>query len=315
MKIVSYFKLPVAIEDELKTLGEYVNLEGLSYEIKDICEATIIIGNLPPHLLKHCKKLKFLQLIFAGSDGYKDYVCDDYEICNASGTFGASIAEHLIMYTLMLFRSIPNYMDQQKQHLYHRIDNNKMIYGSTFMICGCGDIGTQFAKRIKALGGYTIGIKRRKCVSLPYFDEIYTEDRIEEHLHRADVIALCLPKNDTTDHFLSDKRMQLMKKDAILLNVGRGNAVDTQALITFLKNKEIGGAALDVFEEEPLPISSELWDIDNLIITPHVSGTFANPYTFELFYEILKDNINRFKNNKPLKNVIDKESGYRKEVS
>ena len=106
-----------------------------------------------------------------------------------------------------------------------------------------------------------------------------------------------------------------MKKDAILLNVGRGNAIDTQALITLLKNKEIGGAALDVFEEEPLPISSELWDIDNLIITPHVSGTFANPYTFELFYEILKDNINRFKNNKPLKNVIDKESGYRKEVS
>ena len=314
MKIISYFKLPEYIEELLNSMGDYKCLYGYDINVEDIKDAEIIIGNLPPMYVKECKKLKYLQLIFAGSDGYRDVINDSYSICNASGTFGAGIAEHLIMNTLMLFRNMKFYMEKQQKHIYERINKNKMIYGSRFLICGCGDIGTQFAKRIQSLGGYTIGIKRRKSSTLAYFDEVYTEDEIEKHLKETDVVALCLPKNDSTNHFLNAKRISMLRKDAIVLNVGRGNAIDTRALINSLNEEKIAGAALDVFDEEPIPLNDDLWDCKNLIITPHVSGTFANAYTYELFCKILEDNLIRYREGKPLKNVVDKESGYRKEV-
>lgn len=314
MKIVSYFSLNEKIETILKTMGEYVSFVGKEVLLEDICDAEILIGNIPPHLLKHCFNLKYVQLVFAGSDGYTDVVSENYVICNASGTFGVSIAEHLLMYTLMFFRNMPTYTINQQNHAYNRIDKNRLIYGSTFVICGCGDIGSEFAKRLKSLGAKTIGIKRRACSSLPYFDEVYTEDKLEDVLKEADVVALCLPKNSSTDLFLNKQRISLLKKDAIVLNVGRGNAIETSALIDALNNETIAGAGLDVFDQEPLCKEDPLYTCKNVIITPHVSGTYANAHTFDLFYALLEENLNNYRNGKTLKNGIDAISGYRKEV-
>lgn len=314
MKIVSYFPLNETIEHTLQTMGTYINLTGKDVLLEDIVDAEILIGNIPPHFLKDCKNLKYVQLVFAGSDGYCDVVSDRYAICNASGTFGASIAEHLMMYTLMFFRNMPTYLSQQQNHEYVRLPKNRLIYGSTFLICGCGDIGSEFAKRAKAFGAHTIGIKRRAIASLPYFDEVYTEDCLESILHKADVIALCLPKNASTDLFLNKKRISLLKEDAIVLNVGRGNALDTNALIEALNTNKIGGAGLDVFTQEPLSANDPLYTCKNVILTPHVSGTYANKHTFDLFYALLEENLHLYKCNLPLKNEIDKNSGYRKEV-
>lgn len=312
MKVISYFKLPQDIVETIESFANYYDLSQKKQCIEDVEDADVIIGNVKLDLLSHCKSLKYLQLISAGSDQYQKFICDDYTICNASGTFGAGIAEHLIMNTLMLFRNMPHYVKAQREHRYDPLRYNKSIYGSRFLICGCGDIGSQFAMRIKSLGGYTIGVKRRACDSLPYFDEVYTEKQMEDLLPTVDAIALCLPRNKSTDLFLNKERLSLLKDDAIVLNVGRGNAVDTNALCSLLNEEKLLGAALDVFEKEPIDENDAIWDCNRMIITPHVSGTFANAYTYELFYSLVRDNIHRFKEGKELVNVLDKETGYRK---
>lgn len=308
MKIISVIDLPKELQRYLEEKGELLLKRTPTKE--EVKEAEIIIGNIDRSLLSYGQRLKYVQLESAGSDTYVPFLNKDCVLCNASGTFGANIAEHLIMCVLMLFRHMPSYGVYQKQHQFQPILHNRMIADSCFMIVGCGDLGTQLAKRIKALGGKTIGVKRTLVSKLPYFDEVYTISDFPSLIKKADAIILCLPNNRGSDHLINTKTLAMMKKEAILLNVGRGNAVDEIALYYALKERRIAGAALDVFAEEPLSENSPLWDLDNIIITPHVAGTFANEYTKQLFVSLLSDNLHRYFEGKPLRNVVDREWGY-----
>ena len=161
----------------------------------------------------------------------------------------------------------------------------------------------EFAKRVKALGAYTIGIKRDISNKPECIDEIYTLDKLDELIPRADVIALTVPNNPDTYKLMNEKRIYLMKQGAVLLNVGRGVLVDTDALNKALSEGRIM-AGLDVTDPEPLPDSHPLWKQENCIITPHISGFFYLPKTLEYIVEIALDNMARYAEGKQLNNII-----------
>lgn len=309
MKIISVKPLNEVCTKYLSSLGEFNVIERSLISEKDVKDAQIIIGNIQPHLLDCCEQLKYLQLESAGNENYLPYYRSDFIMCNASGTFGESIAEHLLMGTLMLFRNMDTYMKQQMIHEYKPKHQVRLIQGSTFLIYGTGDIGQSFAKKVKQLGGHTIGIKREVC-DVDYFDEVYTASKVKGILANVDVIAFCLPKSNKTTHIFTKQHMDAVKQDTIILNVGRSNAVDQNLIVEYLNNNKIGGAMLDVFDEEPIDKDSMLWDAKRLLITPHVSGTFANDFMYEQFYRIVEHNIKAYMNGKELMNVVSHSEGY-----
>ena len=311
MKIISLYKFSEENENQIKSYGTYEYCEALSSNQLVDCE--VLIGNPKVEVLKDAKHLKWIQLCSAGNDQYqKEDLPQNTIMCNASGTFGRTISEHLLLYTIALFRNMKHYVHNQDHHVWDKIHDTKLIYGSTFVILGVGDIGIHYAKAIQALGGYTIGIRKRNTQMEEGFHEMHTIDSLDKLLPKADVVVLALPKHPSTDVVISKQQLQLMKEDCCLLNVGRGNAIDHNALIEVLEQGHLGGVHLDVYEKEPLEKASKLWDFKNVVLTPHVSGTFANKQTHILFEELVLDNFKRYANNETLRNIVDFTIGYRK---
>lgn len=277
-------------------------------------EAEVIIGNPLPQKLRQASHVKLLQLGSAGSDGYtkEGVLPKDCVLCNASGSYGLAIAEHLVGVTLMLMKQFPRYLRSQQQHRWEKGSPIRSLYGSTVLIVGYGDIGSAFAKRAKAMGAYTIGIRRHVDGELPEaLDELHPMSELMALLARADVVTLCLPSTPQTRHLFTWECFQAMKQDAYLLNVGRGDVLKNADLLKALTQGEIAGAAIDVFEQEPLPSDDPLWDQENLILTPHIAGGYWLGETFERFVKIALDNLQRFADHKPLRNVVDVQSGTR----
>lgn len=276
-------------------------------------DAHIIIGNPPVHMVKECKKLKWLQLNSAGADMFvkEGILPEGVKLTNATGAYGLAISEHMIGVLLSIYKKLYLYRDNQNNNLWKDEGEVKSIYGCTALIIGLGDIGGEFAKRIKALGGYTIGIRRRDTNKPEYLDELYLMDKIDEVLPKADVVALSLPGTKETYKLFSKERISKMKKDSVLLNVGRGTAIDTEALCDALEEGRLLGAALDVTDPEPLSKDHRIWDIKNAIITPHISGDYHLKETHERIVKIATHNLECFIKGKELKNIVDFSTGYR----
>ena len=215
------------------------------------------------------------------------------------------------MALLSIYKKLYLYRDNQNNNLWKDEGEVKSIYGCTALIIGLGDIGGEFAKRIKALGGYTIGVRRSDTNKPEYLDELYLMDKIDELLPRADVVALSLPGTKETYKLFSKERIYKMKKDAVLLNVGRGTAIDTEALCDALEEGRLLGAALDVTAPEPLPKNHRIWNIKNAIITPHISGDYHLKETHERIARIAIHNFECYIKGKELRNVVDFSTGYR----
>lgn len=275
--------------------------------------ADIIIGRVPKELLQHAEKLQLLQLDCAGSEQYTadGLLPESCRLCNASGSFGLAISEYLICTILMLMRNMNLYIRNQEQANWQMEEPVQSIYGSTILIAGTGDLGQEFAKRVKGLGASTIGIRQRVHEHVPYFDELHTMEELSVLLPRADVVVLALPSTKQTRRCFRTEHFACMKKTAILANVGRGDALYLEELLQAVQSKQIYGAVLDVVDCEPLVKDHPLWKEQNVIITPHISGTFQLPESFHRFTEIALYNLQAFLENKELKNVVDRKQGYR----
>lgn len=290
----------------------YVSSQDITEEL--VKKAHIIIGNVPPKYIRGTTNLKWLQLNSAGTDGY----CEDGVIpagaylTNATGAYGLAISEHMLGMLLQIQKKLNLYYMNQQSHLWKDEGNVTSIEGSTSLVVGLGDIGGQFARKMKALGSYTIGVKRTEGIKPDYIDELYTMEALENLLPKADVVALSLPGTKDTYHLFNKDKFQLMKKSAIIINVGRGNAICTEDLCEALENGVIQGAGLDVTDPEPLPADHRLWDAPGAVITPHISGFYHLPETLRRIVKISIENMERFKNLEPLKNIVDFETGYRK---
>ncbi|WP_411676247.1 D-2-hydroxyacid dehydrogenase [Caproicibacter sp.] len=279
-----------------------------------IAKVNILIGMPRRSILKYASNLEWLQLLSAGADLYTKpgVLPDGVTLTNATGAYGKSMSEYMICSVLSLLLDFPHYRDNQRQHLWKSSGKSRHVLGTTALVVGLGNIGSEFAKRYKTLGGKVIGVKRTPGEKPDYLDELYTADRLDELLPRADVVTLSLPSTGETQHLFGKEKIGLMKPDAVLVNVGRGTAVDTDALSEALYAGKLYGAALDVTDPEPLPAEHPIWDAPNTIITPHISGGWDARENFERVFEIICTNLSRYFENKPLINIVDLSTGYKK---
>lgn len=278
---------------------------------EQLYKAEIIFGWPEPEQLMESKNLRWLQLPSAGADSYMDrklYHCKEIKLTNSRGVFGLPIAEHVFAMILSYNRNLIDYAWQQREATWKGIRQTKDFYGSTIGIVGLGDIGTEVAKRAKALGARVLGVKRTLGGQPEYVDQLYTTEAIDEVLEQSDYIVLALPGTKKTAGIITEQSLRRMKPEAFLVNIGRGALVDQEALIKALKEGWIGGVGLDVTTPEPLPQDSPLWGLKNVIITPHVSG--SSPTNDFRRMGIFLRNLEHYLAGRPLENLVDFEEGY-----
>lgn len=279
---------------------------------ESIADAQIILGSIDPALLPYAEKLEWLQLSWAGADTFTKpgVLREDIQLTNASGAYGVAVSEHMVAVTFALVRRLHQYARNQQAHIWADRGSITSVEGSTVLVLGLGDIGGRYAKKLKALGAYVIGLRRTDGEKPDYLDEQHTIDRLDEMLPRADIVAMVLPGGPATEHIMDERRLRLMKPGAYLVNDGRGNAIDPAALKRVLADGHLGGVALDVTEPEPLPADDPLWDDERVILTPHISGQFHLRETFERVVRICGENLYRYARGGALHQVVDRRHGY-----
>lgn len=280
----------------------------------DIKWAQVILGNVKPELLQEADDLLWIQTSSAGVEEYlrPGTLREGVLLTNCTGAYGLAISEHMLGMLLEIFKKLELYRDAQKKEQWASLGSVRSVLGSTVLVLGMGDIGGEFARRCKALGAKVIGVRRKNLEKPDYADEVRLIEDLDALLPQADVVAVTLPGTEATKGMLSRERIGRMKDGAVLLNVGRGYIVDTEALCDALESGKLSGAGLDVTEPEPLPAGHRLWQIPTAVVTPHISGFYHLRETYERILAICAGNLGRFLRGEPLENQIDFKAGYRK---
>lgn len=233
-----------------------------------------IIGNgiFLSHPIEQFANLRFIQLTSAGFDRVPmDYVEQHgIEIHNARGVYSIPMAEFALSGILQLVKQSRFFNENQKQHIWEKSRTLGELAGKTAVIVGAGNIGAEVAKRLKAFDVTVVGIDITTA-ERPHFDKIQPLENLDEQLKTADIVVLTLPLTDDTKGMFKKSKFDLMKSNSIFVNIARGQLVIESDLLDALNSKKISGAVLDVFDTEPLEKTSPLWDMDNVIITPHNS--------------------------------------------
>lgn len=279
-----------------------------------VAGADILIGNVAPERIGASEKLGWVQLASSGADAYvKPGVLHEKTLLTCStGAYSKSVAEHAFAQTLMLMKKLHLYRDNQNQALWRDEGPVTAIADAVVTVVGLGEIGLHYARMVKALGAYVIGVKRRTGDCPEGVDELYTMEGLDEALARADVVMSVLPGTAETYHLFTRERFARMKSSAVFINVGRGDAAASDVLEEVLTQGVITAAAIDVTEPEPLPADSPLWALPNLVITPHVAGWFHLAETQDRVAAIAAKNLAAYLAGEELVNPVDFESGYRK---
>ncbi len=231
------------------------------------------------------------------------------QITTANGVHAYPISETIFALMLALTRKVDTYIKQQQTRTWHHAHMKQEIHEKTIGIIGVGKIGKETAKIAKAFGMTVLGM-RHSGKSEEFVDEMFTQKQLIDLLPRCDYIVVTLPLTPETRNMFGKNEFKLMKRSAFFINIGRGNLVIQIELIQALKDKDIAGAGLDVFETEPLPENSPLWELNNVIITPHTSGN-TEFYDQRLIQDIFMPNLKDYLNGKtPSTNLLDYKKGY-----
>ncbi len=262
---------------------------------------------------RHASNVKWIQSLSAGVEKVliPELVASDVPLTNARGVFKRSLADFAIFGILFHYKKGRRLVENQQAHKWDDFSVGWMpdkIMG----VVGYGEIGRECALLAHALGMKVYATRRRPDQSGgdPILDRIFPTDALHEMLKEADVVLAAAPLTNETRHMLSDPEFSAMKPSAIVINVGRGPVIDEAALIRALQEQNIAGAALDVFEEEPLPADNPLWDMKNVLISPHCTDRTDDPDWLDLSMRVFVDNFERYVRGEPLLNVVDKKAGY-----
>lgn len=317
MKILVTMPTNDSHRDKLRAAApnaEFIFSDNSPVDEEDVKEADIIVGNVPPAFLKGNEKLKLLQLNSAGTDGYTapGVMPGNAVLANATGAYGLAISEHMLGMLLTMMKRLNTYNDNMKEGKWEDAGNVPSIFDSNTLVVGLGNIGSEFAQRMAALGSHVSGIKRRKSEKPAYIEKMYEMDGIKEAVKNADIVAASLPSTPETYKIFNKEIFSAMKKGTYFINVGRGTAVDTDALLQAVREGIIAGACLDVTDPEPLPQDHPLWHTPGVFITPHVSGGYHLKQTHDKIIDIAITNILHVINDEPLENVVDMATGYKK---
>jgi D-2-hydroxyacid dehydrogenase (NADP+) len=261
-------------------------------------DVLVISGLWRDELLERAGKLRFIQAIGAGTDqfGREKLRQRGIRLASASGVNARAVSEHAIALVLALARRLPEARDNQKRHHWRQMISDLAgredeLGGKTMLIVGIGAIGGRLAQLAKAFDMRVIGVRRDPAAGKGEADRVLGLDGLEEALPEADFVALCCPLTPETEKLMNAPAFARMKNSAYLVNVARGRVVDEEALVAALKAGQIAGAGIDVTVEEPLPDSSPLWDMANVLITPHTAGE-TRRYEDNVI-DILLDNLDR----------------------
>ena len=276
-------------------------------------DADIIYG-FAPSIVKTSRTLKWLCVPWAGVDSIMapDYFANtDCLLTNSAGAYGVSIAEHMIAVSLVMMRRLNEFMEETSNGHWLKPRPQKSLKDCRITVLGTGDIGTTFAKRAAAFEPAAIvGVCRSGKSSEAVYEKVLPVSQLDTILPKTDLLAMSLPATPETKGILSRERMALLPEGAYIVNVGRGSAIDEDALADNLENGHIAGAALDVFQTEPLPSDSRLWHTKNLLITPHVAGNMTLPYTRTKNVEMFIEDLHNFVEGRPLRYLVDRKLGY-----
>lgn len=251
-----------------------------------------VIGNglFLHHPIEKFPNLKYIQLTSAGFDRVPvDHIArNGIEIHNARGVYSIPMAEYAVGGVLQIYKQFAYFGQNQKNRVWEKHRGLLELSGKTVCIVGCGSVGSECAKRFQAFGCTVIGVATSERIQ-PFFDAVRPAEELDIVLSGADVVVLTLPLTEKTCHLMDAKRFASMKPGAILVNIARGAVVDTRALEDALKQKRLSGAVLDVFEEEPLGADSPLWDLKNVIITPH--NSFVGEHNQKRLAQVVLNNL------------------------
>ncbi len=275
-------------------------------------QAEVLYSNIPA-LLQAGRQLKWYCCCYAGVDNYcahPELFPNDECVLTNSNVYGLTIAEHTVMAALMLLRRMPEYMDRVARHEWTGGLAIGSIHGITAVLLGTGQIGQCVAERLRALGAARIIGVNRSGRPAPGFDETHPTGELDAVLPKAELLVMAVPGTGETRHILSRERIALLPERAYVINVGRGGAVDQQALMDALNAGRIAGAALDVVEPEPLPPEHPLWETKNLLITPHVSGNLTLAYTRDRNVDSFCEELGNYIAGRPLAHAVDRTRGY-----
>ncbi|MFD1772679.1 D-2-hydroxyacid dehydrogenase [Paenibacillus rhizophilus] len=291
----------------------YVHSDAKQPDLDALAEAEIVIGwakGISDCLLREGTPLRWVQ---AWSAGVEKLPLDRLEqrgivLTNASGVHAEPISQVIFGFMLMFVRNLHTAIRNQDRHIWNSDGTETELTGKTAVIVGTGEIGGETAQIAKAFGMRTVGV-RRIDDPLPGFDAMYTTSRLKEAVTRGDFVINTLPLTDETRYLFDASVFSAFKEGSYYINIGRGGTTDTEALIEALENGPLRGAGLDVFETEPLPEDHPLWDMKQVIITPHVAG-LTDHYSDRLV-DIFTENMKSYLvSGAPLSNVVDYRRQY-----
>jgi len=297
---------------EVAHLSSY---DGVEDHLQD---AEIVIAwSLRPDQFKAARKLRWIhspaaavhQLIFP------ELVNSDVILTNSSQVHGPVVAEHVIALLFALAKRLPDAVHLQQKHtwgqesMWRGRPRPRELAGATVGLVGIGSIGREVAKHASALGMHVVATREHPEKGSPEnVEKIFSSSQIDALLSQSDYVILAAPLTSATRSLMNAARFAKMKADACLINVSRGPLVDQNALAKALREKKIGGAALDVFDQEPLASDSQLWDLENLLITPHTAAMTEK--LWERHYKLIAENLRGYLAHKPLQAIVDKRKGY-----
>jgi phosphoglycerate dehydrogenase-like enzyme len=273
--------------------------------------AEAFYGRIRPEWLAAAPRLRWIQTPMAGLEHamFPELVVSPVVLTNMRGIYSDHIADHAYALLLALARGLPQFMRRQARHEWSQ-EGVRAVHlpDATLGIIGLGGIGRELARRAKVSGMTVLAVDARPEGWPEAVDELWAPERLRELLERSDFVAVCAPHTPETERLLNRETLAWMRSDAFLINVSRGVIVELAALTEALQQGRLAGAALDVFETEPLPAEHPLWDMENVLITPH--SAWMGPDSEVRRLEVLCENLRRFAAGEPLENVVEKERWF-----
>lgn len=279
--------------------------------LREIPDAEVVYGRLPRAPFLKAGRLRWVQSIGVGFETmlYPEMVESDVVITNTAGAFDAAIAEQALAFMLAHARGLMRYERDRKDRIWDRhTDTVSQIHGKTACVLGLGSIGRGIAARLNALGLMVTAVDAQVTTPPAGVRRLFMADELLHAIADADYVIVALPQTEDTNSLIDETCFDRMKDSAFLVNIARGPIVNEADLVRALREKRIAGAGLDVFEEEPLPDSSPLWDMPNVVFAPHSAG--YSPEGRGNILRVFKENLRRYLAEEPLMNVVDKKKGY-----
>jgi phosphoglycerate dehydrogenase-like enzyme len=281
---------------------------------REIVDAEAAFGWLPRELLAKAKRLRWLQAPQAAPAAgyyYPEMIEHALSVTNFREIFNDHISTHIMAFVLAFARGLHVYIPQQLRREWKKPGENRGVVAlpeATALIVGVGGIGAETARLAAGFGITVLATDARRSDTPPGVAELHKPDALDSLLPRADFVILTVPHTPATEGFMNRARFHRMKRSAFFINIGRGMTTKLDDLMAALNAGEIAGAALDVYEQEPLPSDHPLWTMPNVLMTPHMAG--YGPHLDERRYQIMIDNCRAFLDGKPLRNIVDKASWF-----